>query len=828
MTRTTIVFMILLCAAGAVRAADQVYLVKDFPGKTAGSSLSYQSFWATIGDTTYFSAVFQGGASGRNVWKTDGTPEGTVAITTFLPYRQGHAQAFVGVVNGKLLYNGDIMDNGGLYMIDSALESPSTVRISLVTAYRPGLVHGTSLYYDAYGGLMRTDGTVAGTARVALKPSPEFSALVSWKDSLYYLGESPAGSGLHRWDGLSSQSTLVVPIAKEALLPRLQLQADRLYFGTKSSDAGPAGLWVSDGTVEGTSFLHETPGDAYSSAIAALGDKVLLWVRAGEVKQLWMTDGTAAGTAFLCDAPKEIGAFLEGTVVGSKFFFFENDGYSYSLYVIDREGVRKLIEASPTSFVRNGQFYFHRQRAGSLRGEWWVTDGTAEGTQRSDLFADLAGEVSSVKPLVRPDGLVFGGFGPDSGTEPWFYDFVTGQARMLKNIGHDNVHGANPTGLVAAGDKIFFRVDLPDGPRLAVSDGTSGGTLAQAQIAHWNAAFSGGRYYYLTGVGALSYLMATEDGTLERTEPLRAGVRWIAPFRDGVAFIDSSNVLGFSSPVAGTYTVEEIHPEAKIFVSRDALWIFTQAQGTIRTTNLVNPSHELISIGEFGFLTGLAEIGNIVYLLSDEGERVSLWRSDGTRAGTWRVMSIVPPRARLGTLQTSMVASGDRLFITAGSVLIRSDGSVDGTVMTPLPDEPEARQCDPSLVPFRGGVAGIICDWESKMLWVSDGTAVGSAVLSRMPPSSFFPPKQLIVRDGFIYFRGWDSAHGFEPWISDGTAGGTLLLADVNPGTRNSDPADFTIAGKRLFFSAYDVVRQRELWAIGSPFNGRARAVGHP
>jgi ELWxxDGT repeat protein len=74
-------------------------------------------------------------------------------------------------------------------------------------------------------------------------------------------------------------------------------------------------------------------------------------------------------------------------------------------------------------------------------------------------------------------------------------------------------------------------------------------------------------------------------------------------------------------------------------------------------------------------------------------------------------------------------------------------------------------------------------------------------------------PSDLTNANGTIYFAGsLFDVNGTELWRSDGTAAGTVLTADINPGFFSSSPADLTVAGGHLFFSADDGVHGRELW----------------
>ena len=63
-----------------------------------------------------------------------------------------------------------------------------------------------------------------------------------------------------------------------------------------------------------------------------------------------------------------------------------------------------------------------------------------------------------------------------------------------------------------------------------------------------------------------------------------------------------------------------------------------------------------------------------------------------------------------------------------------------------------------------------------------------------------------------LYFDADDGMQGRELWQSDGTVTGTSLVADINPGSGNSGPRDFTMLGDIMYFIAYDATTGSEIW----------------
>ena len=63
-----------------------------------------------------------------------------------------------------------------------------------------------------------------------------------------------------------------------------------------------------------------------------------------------------------------------------------------------------------------------------------------------------------------------------------------------------------------------------------------------------------------------------------------------------------------------------------------------------------------------------------------------------------------------------------------------------------------------------------------------------------------------------LYFNADDGTQGRELWQSDGTVTGTSLVADINPGSGNSNPQYFTMLGDIMYFTAYDATTGSEIW----------------
>jgi ELWxxDGT repeat protein len=247
-------------------------LLKKVKGKaivsptTVGSSV----FFFVEGSGYYYTVT-------AHLWKTDGTPAGTVRVSpTKFEY--------------KWLSDGDVASFAG------------------------------KLFFYPDDGLWVSNGTAAGTKRIS---SGDFADLTPTGSCLYFTDYvSPI---IYATDGTAAGTTTLHTFAQSAVLGDVTALDDSVVFTVGDWWDNPPALWRSDGTPAGTMMLADgvAPTD-----LAAIGTSVYFAGRDTNGREPWVTDGTVAGTHAVADiSPGSTGSDPADFVqLGSKILFAANDG----------------------------------------------------------------------------------------------------------------------------------------------------------------------------------------------------------------------------------------------------------------------------------------------------------------------------------------------------------------------------------------------------------------------------------------------------------------------------------------------------------------------
>lgn len=365
---------------------------------------------------------------------------------------------------------------------------------------------GYFVFPDANGnnGLWVTDGTVKGTKLITNQTADGASlnpANLSVVDGeLMFTGSDQGSNGLFI---LTGNSTTPIEIAG----PSVKNHYASVIFDTTAVDSllyfsaydyqGKNGLWVSDGTPNGTYEITEL--NSAPSAITAINNKVIFEnIDTQGQNNLWVSDGTPAGTAELAGIKGANSSGVWGTfsglgmaeLDGKVIFSGLNDSGTYGLWITDGTvagtmeiPVQGAAEGSlglrADNFVTfNGRVLFRGFGADGTIG-LWTTDGTAAGTQE---LAGINGAYllgpDPVWMTVYENEVVFEGIDDANQFGLWVTDGTTAGTHELKNIPNLNIKtlGLDPNFTVVNGELMFLEWSSTGGSQLWETDGTSART----------------------------------------------------------------------------------------------------------------------------------------------------------------------------------------------------------------------------------------------------------------------------------------------------------------------------------------------------------------
>lgn len=393
----------------------------------------------------YFGTNFHDG--GAVLWRTDGTSSGTTRMRTFPPSMRGPPRlGGLVAVGDQVFFELDDTATGNELWVSDGTERGTR----LVKELAPGMEGSSLKYLTALNGLLvfvrdvpvpapafmrrevwRSDGTDAGTFRVAVLPSDVEVRVTSLK----------VGAALHLF--LSSES-----------------------HGTT--------LWRTDGTSAGTFAVKRLDArSTYVHHVAQTGTLGLFVLDDGPNDEVWKTDGTAAGTVRLESFGRSTS--LLGVLDSSVYLATQStDAKRLHVERVSLSGGGKtrittlpnpyanLPDATPylqRTTTSGGRVYFTMAIGGSGPAprdvSLWVTDGTVDGTHLLHRPLDLSDESKSALFATGEDTLFFSASRDGLFTEPWFTRGTPATTGQLADI-NPGTWGSSPDGFARLGSRVYF------------------------------------------------------------------------------------------------------------------------------------------------------------------------------------------------------------------------------------------------------------------------------------------------------------------------------------------------------------------------------------
>jgi ELWxxDGT repeat protein len=416
-------------------------LVKDLLPGPGGSSPAHLT---DVNGTLFFTTAHA--ATGATLWKSDGTPVGTVRIKDILPGPGRSAPAELTDVAGTLFFVAP-SGTGGADLWKSDGTGTGTVKVRNIYAGSPaedGLPDfeltgaGGTLFFTTYhpthgAELWKSDGTAKGTLLVKdIFPGAGGSfpgELTHANGTLFFRADDGTrGRGLWKSDGTAKGTVMVKDIfpPHEGSLPGYLAGVEgTVFLAADDGHSGPE-LWKSDGTAGGTVQVRDIipgAGGAYPGDLTDVNGTLFFTTAFG----LWKSDGTAKGTVMILPV--------------------------YALDLTDVDGTLFF-----TTYNRDGD------------AELWKSDGTSAGT------VSLAGDFHPGSPDLLPsdltavNGKLFFQAYSAQGAELWQSDGTPGGTVMVKDIhpGPGSAFAASPEPYLTNvnGTLFFVANDGAKGPEL--------------------------------------------------------------------------------------------------------------------------------------------------------------------------------------------------------------------------------------------------------------------------------------------------------------------------------------------------------------------------
>jgi len=442
--------LIALTGTPTSAASDPAIRVKDINPGPLGfenplDSLKPSTQMLDVGGKVFFPA--NDGSHGSELWVSDGTEEGTRLVKD-LNLDGSSAPWYLPNWNGPLFFAVGFGPSPGLWKSDGTADGTTLVKLfgafelPNVPPYDLTLASG-KLYFFTSGAsgqtLWRSDGTPGGTVPVTTIAQPASASparnLMSAGGRLFFLAAG-ASDDYELWvsDG-TADGTRILDINPGAYgsNPRELIDVDgTLFFWVSFGDT--FALMKSDGTASGTVQLKNFGYDASRvGGSTAVGNRLFVVVDdLFNGPGLWVSDGTQDGTRRLVDI-RDFNALSLASVGGKLLFADEDLAHGPELWVSDGtiSGTRMLkdinlgpagAEVDSIRQVRDDGWALFAATDGQSGVELWQTDGTPERTTRLQDIAPGAASSSPASFVTSGSRVLFVADDGSSGAELWALD----------------------------------------------------------------------------------------------------------------------------------------------------------------------------------------------------------------------------------------------------------------------------------------------------------------------------------------------------------------------------------------------------------------------
>lgn len=800
---------------------NESYLLKDInPGNNNGIQTSFSEASVIINNTLYFIAKDR--VSNGEIWKTDGTTEGTEKVTNFLNFNISKLT----LIDEHFYFLTKNNDSLQVWISDGSEEGTKIVKENLPIWDTPtfqGKCNNTFIFtFQPYGTndsrVWRSDGTLAGTYPITEEidgngagpgGTSALTQYIEFNNELYFVSRRY----LHKTDGTLANTVQITTLQSAAT--RLVDFADvievdgKLYFSFFEADFNRLAIWESDGTASGSNKIYDKFGSRYFMTSNLIGkDGSLIFCGVNN------TGGTALIDLSLADYSinyiKELQESIE-----TPFIFIEK----FDVCFLRKINENKIFCSSP---------------AGNYQRKGWVSSLTEETTNNYEAL-------DNVSSIFNFEGSIFfSNIAESKGYELWKSDPNQEDFFLLDNI-NKSKYGLNNKPLSSINSKLIFTAnDGTIGDEIWNYNGTIGllKDIRQGSSSSSSTSFVdyNNDIYFVANDSIHGYELWKTDGTETGTEivhdiiegPTSSSPKFLTLHQGKLFFVvykdnhyhlcksDGTNMefikdLG-ENDFGVAFRVEEIKSSGDYlyFVTAAAgedLWI---SDGTEAGT---------YKIKDFYSCNNLTDVNGKLFCTAYElykGE-TELWNTDGTETKLVKDIG-----QGYSSAPKDLINFDGLLFFTAtteenGRELWKSDGTEEGTIqVVDISTGTQSSFLSANFYILNNTLYFSSMDNEHGLeLWKTDGSEIGTEMVKDINSGlegSF--PTQLMAINDLIYFQAYTIEHGIELWKTDGTESGTLLVADIFPGHFSSSPAHIAAVNNDVFFIAETTDKGRQIWKI--------------
>jgi len=791
--------------------AQLANLLKDIH-PTNDSFRSDPRFLASIGEATVFTA--HDPQLGRELWVTNGTPEGTRPSPVLCSGDCSSDWAVIGIAGDHLYLIQRLPEpsffHWNLVLVDTTSEITSSgggsgypSSVGPLSGYRPAAALGARILFSAQynlGGQValffhEDNPDLPGGVSALPFISPGFGLLTVGENVLLFGYGMNGVPELWRSDGTPAGTMRVSELPAGDIGASIELDDESMFFVL--SRFGGDELWVSDGTASGTRALTSAGSMTSITQLVAGTEQVYFFAASPTYGQeLWRTDGSPDGTVKVTDfayaEPFGVIGYQSPLVVESdRAFFFATDGESeIALWrasggpataqrVIDVSGP---FEGLDKWLVAAGErVFFLREDPGSGQEVW----STESDSLNPGIFWDACSGVCSGAgiPLANDSSRfayaarssTSSAAAPLIATAPW--NFPTSLFDPFRDAPFVSEFTHEPPSGIFAGQRLYFAgLDHFGRPEPWVSLGTPANTILLADI--------GGSSDSGSDVMAAAATESTVAFVANGSEP---GQRlWLS---NG----SPESTRPVEPPDAPCGYNPRLHPAGQSFV------FF----GCGEQITAINPaSNEQSVLAETGasWVAASDSNGIVAIAVLNGSAAFELWRSDGTVAGTAKTLQFPPGLASSFDI---WVVNG-RFLLSAGSpsrLYSLSEGLTTLQAIGPAEFYPDG-------YPTPEGQALAFFSLDARV-WRTDGTPAGTYPLT-LPGDGHRVLGAAQAGAGHDLLLSAVNS-GVEVWRY--TGGGTATLRAVVPPTAfGAGTYPVVRIGNRIYFATAGT--GSELWTL--------------